>query len=195
MFLLCIVPTGKIDIFINVFCMHHSTVKKVLSIYFFVFNYFFYRYCIFHEFDILSKHRNVAALFYRGKNMELTKSELEIMNVLWGEDRPLSRNDIITLSTDRTWKESSIHILLNGLLKKGAIVESGFIRCGKTFGRLYAANVSYDEYYEKNVFNGGGSNKVLPLLISSFINKEDVTAELMDELETMIQRRKSELEK
>lgn len=124
--------------------------------------------------------------------MELTKSELEIMNVLWGEDRPLSRNDIITLSTDRTWKDSSVHILLNGLLKKGAIVESGFIRCGKTFGRLYAANISCEEYYTENVFSHSGKT-VLPRLLSAFINSEDVTPEMIDELEDIIQKRKREL--
>ena len=146
------------------------------------------------KFNVLYKHRIVATFFYRGASMELTKSELEVMNVLWVEGRPLSRNDIITLSTDRTWKESSIHILLNGLLNKGAIVESGFVRCGKTFGRLYAANISYDEYYEKNVFNGGVSDKLLPLLLASFINRDDVTVDLMDELEAMIQKRRNELQ-
>ena len=64
--------------------------------------------------------------------MELTKSELEVMNVLWKAARPLSRNDIITMSVDKSWKSSSIHILLNGLLKKGAIKEAGFVKSGKT---------------------------------------------------------------
>ena len=57
--------------------------------------------------------------------MELTKSELEVMNVLWQANRPLSRSEILTLSTSKTWKDSSIHILLNGLLNKNAIKEAG----------------------------------------------------------------------
>ena len=40
--------------------------------------------------------------------MELTKSELEVMNVLWQANRPLSRSEILTLSTSKTWKDSSI---------------------------------------------------------------------------------------
>ena len=34
--------------------------------------------------------------------MKLTKSELEIMNVLWKAQRPLSRSDILNLSEDKT---------------------------------------------------------------------------------------------
>ena len=53
--------------------------------------------------------------------MKLTKSELEVMNVLWKAERPLSRSEIIEQSTDKTWKDNSIHILLNGMLKKEAM--------------------------------------------------------------------------
>ena len=58
--------------------------------------------------------------------MELTKSEMQIMDVLWGSDAPLSRSDLLERSEEKTWKDSSVHILLNGLLAKGAIREAGF---------------------------------------------------------------------
>lgn len=125
--------------------------------------------------------------------MELTKSELEVMNVLWSEGRPLSRNDIITLSVDKSWKDSSIHILLNGLLKKEAIKEAGFIKCGKTYGRLYEANITCEEYYATNVFAHGGK-AVLPVLFSALINSDNLTVEMVSELEAMLQKRKKELE-
>lgn len=125
--------------------------------------------------------------------MELTKSELEVMNVLWKAARPLSRNDIITLSVDKTWKNSSIHILLNGLLKKGAIKEAGFVKCGKTYGRLYEATIPCEEYYVENVFARSGK-AVLPVLFSALINSEEITPELVDELDAMLQKRKKELE-
>lgn len=59
--------------------------------------------------------------------MRLTKSELEIMEVLWAADEPLCRADIIARSQDKTWKDSSVHILLNSMLKKEAIQEAGFL--------------------------------------------------------------------
>ena len=47
--------------------------------------------------------------------MELTKSEMEIMDVLWGSENPLSRADLLARPEEKTWKDSSVHILLNGL--------------------------------------------------------------------------------
>ena len=125
--------------------------------------------------------------------MEFTKSELEIMNVLWQANRPLSRSEILALSTGKTWKDSSIHILLNGLLNKNAIKEAGYVRSGKTFGRLYAANISCQEYYAKNVF-AGSSKGVLPMLFSALIQSDGISPELIDELEDMLEKRKRELE-
>lgn len=125
--------------------------------------------------------------------MELTKSELEVMNVLWQANRPLSRSEILTLSTSKTWKDSSIHILLNGLLNKNAIKEAGYVRSGKTFGRLYAANISCQEYYAKNVF-AGSSKEVLPMLLFALIQSDGISPELINELEDMLEKRKRELE-
>ena len=79
--------------------------------------------------------------------MYLTNNEIEIMDVLWRENRPLARGEILNLSENKTWMDSSIHILLNSLLKKGAIREAGFIKCGKTCGRVYEAALSCEEYY------------------------------------------------
>lgn len=125
--------------------------------------------------------------------MELTKSELEIMNVIWQAGKPLSRSEILSLSTDKSWKDSSIHILLNGMLKKEAIREAGFVRSGKTFGRLYAANISCEEYYAKNVFASSGKT-VLPMLFSALIQNDEISPELITELEDMLEKRRQELE-
>lgn len=79
--------------------------------------------------------------------MYLTKNEIEIMDVLWRENRALSRGEILSLSTEKTWMDSSVHILLNSMLKKGAIREAGFVKCGKTCGRVYEAAFSCEEYH------------------------------------------------
>ncbi len=79
--------------------------------------------------------------------MYLTKNELEIMDVLWKQERPLSRGELLALPEKKTWMDSSIHILLNSLLRKGAIREAGYAKCGKTSGRVYEAALSCAEYY------------------------------------------------
>ena len=48
---------------------------------------------------------------------------------------------------EKSWMDSSVHILLNSMLKKGAIREAGFVKCGKTCGRVYEAAFSCEEYH------------------------------------------------
>ena len=77
-----------------------------------------------------------------------TKSELQILNVLWNAGAPLTRSEILERSEgEKTWKDNSIHILLNGMLKKGLVEEAGFTRSGKVWGRLYGAAVTPEEQY------------------------------------------------
>lgn len=79
--------------------------------------------------------------------MELTRSEREIMDVLWEAEQPLSRSDILERSQEKGWKDSSIHILLNGMLQKNAIREAGFVKRSKTYGRTFEPTMTREEYY------------------------------------------------
>ena len=84
--------------------------------------------------------------------MELTKSELEIMDVLWAANTPLSRSDLLERSQEKSWKDSSVHILLNDLLQKDAIREAGFVKRSKTYGRTFLPTVSREEFFAANAF-------------------------------------------
>ena len=85
--------------------------------------------------------------------MELTRSEMEIMDVFWASESPLSRSDLLSCSDGKTWKDSSVHILLNGLLSKGLIHEAGLVKRRKTYGRLFAPSMTREEYFVENVFS------------------------------------------
>lgn len=78
--------------------------------------------------------------------MRLTSSEFEMMGIFWRENRPMTRGEILADTVDREWKDSSIHILLNSLLRKGAIREAGYAKCGKRIGRTYEAAIGGEEY-------------------------------------------------
>ena len=123
--------------------------------------------------------------------MRLTKSELEIMEVLWAADEPLCRADIIARSQDKTWKDSSVHILLNSMLKKEAIQEAGFVRRGKGYGRVFTPAISEEAYFAGNLFNRKDSAQ----LSAGLVKSDGVTPALLDELESMIQTRREELTK
>ncbi len=79
--------------------------------------------------------------------MELTKSELQIMDVLWDTGEPLSRSGLLERSEDKSWKDSSVHVHLNSLLAKGFLCEAGLVRCGTTLGRTFLPTVTREEYY------------------------------------------------
>lgn len=117
--------------------------------------------------------------------MYLTKNEIEIMDVLWHEQRPLSRGEILRLSEDKTWMDSSVHILLNSMIKKGAIREAGFIKCGKTCGRVYEAALSCEEYYV-STFNSTRQEPDFAKLLSAYIDKHGMDAEKAGELRAIL---------
>ena len=122
--------------------------------------------------------------------MELTKSELEIMNVIWSAGRPLTRGEILEYSVEKNWKDNSIHILLNRLLAKGAITEGGFARSGKSYGRLYEAAISGVEYYAQNIFCGGAER--IEMLFDAMLRSEDMTPALLDRLAEKLAEKKAE---
>ena len=62
------------------------------------------------------------------KKTALTKSESEVMYLLWHTDRALSAAEMVALSPQKTWKDSYIHLMVNSLLKKGMITPAGFVR-------------------------------------------------------------------
>ena len=51
----------------------------------------------------------------------LTKSELAVMEVLWDEGEALTSAEIIQKSKEKEWKDSSVHLLINSLLKKKVV--------------------------------------------------------------------------
>lgn len=76
----------------------------------------------------------------------LSPNEFKIMQLLWKEERPLSRPEIIEMIPERDWNPNSIHLILNNMIEKGVIRVDGMTRCGRGYGRTYAATVNNLEY-------------------------------------------------
>ena len=124
--------------------------------------------------------------------MDLTKIELEVMNVIWNADRPLAKSEIAKLCTNKTWKDSYTHLLVTGLLKKGALRECGAIKVGKAWASAYEANISCEEYYADNVF-ADSSAEVLPMIFHALIRSDKISPEIIDELEEMLEERRGDI--
>lgn len=122
--------------------------------------------------------------------MVLTKSELEIMDVLWAAECPLSRADLLERSEEKNWKDSSVHILLNGLLQKEAIREAGFVKRSKTYGRTFLPTMTREEYFARMVFSFRHKPDIVGLM-DALLKREDITHEEWTAIAKLIEDRKA----
>ena len=123
-----------------------------------------------------------------GDEMELTRSEMEIMDVLWDAGQPLSRADLLDRAEEKTWKDSSVHILLNGLLAKEAIREAGLIKRSKTFGRIFAPTMTREEYFAQTIF-GHRHQPELIGLFTALLEQRDPSREQLETMKALIEAR------
>ena len=117
--------------------------------------------------------------------MELTRSEMEIMDVFWQAGEPLSRSDLLERSAEKTWKDSSVHILLNGMLQKNAIREAGFVKRSKTYGRTFMPTLTREQYYAQTVFSHRNKPQMVGL-IAALLEREDITPEEMAQIKALV---------
>lgn len=89
----------------------------------------------------------------------LTKKELEMMDVLWGSETALTASEILKASTDKTWKDKSLHILINSLLQKNLIVVDGFKRMEKVYARSFIPAISQTDYIWIHLTSGMDKKK------------------------------------
>ena len=120
--------------------------------------------------------------------MELTKSEMEIMDVLWASDKPLSRSDLLERSEEKTWKDSSVHILLNGLLQKQAICEAGMVKRSKTYGRTFKPTLTREEYFATTIFSHRHKPDIIGLF-AALLSRPDITPEQLIQIEALVKEK------
>lgn len=120
--------------------------------------------------------------------MELTRSEMEIMDVLWAADKPLSRSDLLERSEEKTWKDSSVHILLNGLLQKQAIREAGLVKRSKTYGRTFEPTLTREEYFATTIFCHRHKPEIVGLF-AALLQREDITSEQLAQIADLVSQR------
>jgi len=117
--------------------------------------------------------------------MELTKSELEIMDVMWEANCPMSRSELLEFSVEKSWKDSSIHILLNGLLQKNAIREAGLVKRSKTYGRTFEPTLTREEYFARTIFCHRYKPDLVGL-VEALLNRPNVTTEDLAQISSLI---------
>lgn len=122
----------------------------------------------------------------------ITNSEMQILEVLWDEGEALTSSEIVEVSDDRTWKSSSVHLLLNSLLKKNFVRVAGFKKTTKNYARTFKPTMTKEKYFVRKVM--GNTPVAEKKKIYMQLLKEVDEIETLDTIKEEIYARKKELE-
>lgn len=120
---------------------------------------------------------------------KLGEAELEIMQVIWDSENPVTSNYILKeLQGRRKWQLSTLMTSLTRLSDKG------FVRCDRSTGsNLYTSIISENEYkagaskhFLEKLYNNSIQNMIATLYNNKAIKNSDVEElrKFLDEMET-----------
>lgn len=122
----------------------------------------------------------------------LTKSEFAVMEVLWDEGEELTSAEIIQKSKEREWKDSSIHLIINSLLRKKVVTVAGFKKTTKNYARTFVPVETREQFLVGQIIDDKTSAEDKKGIYSYIIEKES-NPELINYIEELLKERKKEL--
>ena len=122
----------------------------------------------------------------------LTKSEFAVMEVLWDEGEALTSAEIIQKSKEKEWKDSSVHLLINSLLKKKVVTVAGFKKTTKNYARTFVPVEGKEQFLVGQVIDNKITSDAKKRIYSYIIEKEN-NPEMIKYVEKLLEERKKEL--
>lgn len=122
----------------------------------------------------------------------LTKSEFAVMEVLWDEGEELTSAEIIQKSKEREWKDSSIHLIINSLLRKKVVTVAGFKKTTKNYARTFVPVETREQFLVGQIIDDKTTAEDKKGIYSYIIGKES-DPELINYIEELLKERKKEL--
>ena len=122
----------------------------------------------------------------------LTKSEFAVMEVLWDEGEELTSAEIIQKSKEREWKDSSIHLIINSLLRKKVVTVAGFKKTTKNYARTFVPVETREQFLVGQIIDDKTPAEDKKRIYSYIIGKES-DPELINYIEELLKERKKEL--
>lgn len=116
----------------------------------------------------------------------LSKRELDIMEVLWSSEKPLSANDILHAIPDITM--NTIQPNLKKLMKKGYIEVSGVGYTKNSITRQFSPLITQATYISRYL-----DSKAFKDLALFFVDQTS-SVEVLDHLQSYIEQKKEELQ-
>lgn len=127
----------------------------------------------------------------------ITINEYNVLLAIWKAGRPLSAQEIVENIEDKTFKDRTIHSILNALLEKGLIYVDGQRLSSRIYCRLFNASVSFEQFQSQQIMDSPVYRKdkaqVLPGILSALVEDQDIGADTLDQLEALLEERKKRL--
>jgi BlaI family penicillinase repressor len=110
---------------------------------------------------------------YMGVNsIKLTDKELQIMAVLWDCETAMTAAEIVGATKNKTWKENSIYIILNSMLKKGAVKLTLHKPTGTNNARAYRPLIAVEDCVLSHIasIEESGASVDIPVLVKRLMS-------------------------
>lgn len=135
----------------------------------------------------------------KSTNHTLTKRELEIMQVLWGEQEPLIATEILSKINDDALSIFTVQNTLKTLRIEGFIGIASFTIVNKSNTRKYSATISDDEYavmqFKHHFPKKGKDTSLLDLMLSLLkVERNNANKKDFEEITNVIREEMKKLE-
>lgn len=125
---------------------------------------------------------------------ELSKRELDVMNVFWSQEGSVIASDIPKVN--ESLSINTVQAVIKKLIQKNYLKVDEIVYSGTVLTRSYLPVVSADEYAKRQIktdasFLNRYANKVE--VIAALLDAEENEAKLLDDLEALIKERRKAL--
>ena len=127
------------------------------------------------------------------KDIHLTKSEEDLMDIFWNHNAPLTSVEILEMTKDRSWNGNYLHVMLRSLQKKGMIRVCGTVQYGNQYARQFEAAVTKTEYGAELILSKGLAGSISQVAVA-LVEKSEIEdkEEVISQLQEIIDRLKAE---
>lgn len=127
----------------------------------------------------------------------ISNNEYNVLLTIWKAGRALSAQEIVENMEDKTFKDRTIHSILNAMLEKGLIYVDGQRLSSRIYCRLFNTSLNFEQFQSQQISESPvyqeNKSRVLPGIFSALVKDDDISAETLNELEALIEERKKRL--
>ena len=129
----------------------------------------------------------------KNKKYHLTDKEVELMELLWKQDKPLTSVEILAIPDEHSWSDNYLPIMLKSLLDKNAIEVCGYVRCGTQYARQFKYSITREEYVALFAVGRGLDAQSIPKVAVAMVTElQEDKDDIIRELEKIIKKLKEQ---